>query len=129
MTLWCIIHFSRFCVISKLAGLHSAPSSRSLMKILNRTGPSIDPWTTPLVTGLQLDFVPLITTLWAWPFSRFSIHLIVCLSSPYINKFYEDLIGNSIKGLTEMQVDNIHCSPLIYQASHFVVEVYQAGEA
>ena len=35
---------------------------------------------------------------------------------------------DSVKGLTEEQVDNIH-SPLVYQASHFIVEVYQVGQA
>jgi len=38
-------------------------SSRSLMSKLNKTGPSTDPWGTPLVTGLQLDSAPLMTTL------------------------------------------------------------------
>ncbi|KAK4806792.1 hypothetical protein QYF61_005588 [Mycteria americana] len=72
---------------ANLLRVHSAPSSRSLMKMLNRTGPSIDPWATPLVTGIQLDFVPLIATLWAQPFSQFSIHLTVCSSSPYFISF------------------------------------------
>ena len=38
-----------------LLRVHSNSSSRSLMKKLNKTGPSTDPWGTPLVTGLQLD--------------------------------------------------------------------------
>ncbi|KAK4826847.1 hypothetical protein QYF61_011715 [Mycteria americana] len=41
----------------------SAPSSRSLMKVLNNIGSSIDSYSTPLVTGLHLDFELLITTL------------------------------------------------------------------
>ncbi|KAK4807064.1 hypothetical protein QYF61_018405 [Mycteria americana] len=52
-----------WCLGLFLPRVPSAPSSRSLMKILNRTGPRTDPWGTLLVTGLQLDFVPLITTL------------------------------------------------------------------
>ena len=56
---------------------------RSLMKMLNRIGPSIKPWGTPQVTGLQWDFVPLITTLWTRLFSHFSVHLTVCSISPY----------------------------------------------
>lgn len=47
----------------------------SSMKMLNGIGPSIDPWDTPLVTGIPLVFVPLITSLWAHLFSQFSIHL------------------------------------------------------
>jgi len=46
-----------------LLRVHSNSSSRSLMKKLNKTGPSTDPWGTPLVTGLQLDSAPLMTTL------------------------------------------------------------------
>ena len=40
-----------------LLKVHSVPSSKLLMKMLNRTGPSIDPQGTLLVTDLQLDFV------------------------------------------------------------------------
>jgi len=32
------------------------------MKKLNKTGPSTDPWGTPLVTSLQLDSAPLMKT-------------------------------------------------------------------
>lgn len=48
-----------------LLRLHSVLSSRSLMKMWNSTGCSMDVWGTPLVTGFQLDFVLLITTVWA----------------------------------------------------------------
>ena len=44
------------------------------MKKLNKTGPSTDPWGTPLVTSLQPDSAPLMPTLWVLPFSQFSIH-------------------------------------------------------
>lgn len=43
------------------------------MSMLNRTGPRTSPLGTLLVTGLQLDFVPLITTLWVQSFSKFSV--------------------------------------------------------
>lgn len=52
----------------------SGPSSRWLMKMLNRT-------------GFQLDFMPLVTTLWAWPFIQFSTHLFVCFSNSHSNTF------------------------------------------
>ena len=35
----------------------------------------------------------------------------------------------SVKSLAEVEVDNIHCSPLIYPASHAIVESYQIGQA
>ena len=34
-----------------------------------------------------------------------------------------------VKELTQAQVDNTHHSPLIYQASHITIEVYQGGQA
>lgn len=43
--------------------LCSVQSPRLLIKMFNRVEPNIEPWGTPLVTGLQLDFMPLITTL------------------------------------------------------------------
>ncbi|KAK1208189.1 ZFR protein, partial [Pygoscelis papua] len=73
-----------FVSSANLLRVHSAPSSRSLRKILNMTGPSIDPWGTLLVTSLQLGFILLITTLWALLFSQLSVHLTICSSSSYI---------------------------------------------
>ncbi|KAK4810817.1 hypothetical protein QYF61_008789 [Mycteria americana] len=40
---------------ANLLRVHSIPLSRSLIKILNRTGPNTEPWGTPLVTGRQLE--------------------------------------------------------------------------
>ena len=34
-------------------------------------------------------------------------------------------MGDSVESLAEVEVDNIHCSPLIYPASHAIVEGYQ----
>ncbi|KAK4827727.1 LOW QUALITY PROTEIN: hypothetical protein QYF61_021155 [Mycteria americana] len=41
---------------ANLLRVNSIPSSRSLIKMLNRTGPNAEPWGTPLVTGCQLEF-------------------------------------------------------------------------
>lgn len=38
--------------------------SMSLMKMLNSTGPRIDPWGTPLITGFHLDLEALPDTSW-----------------------------------------------------------------
>ncbi|KAK4821248.1 hypothetical protein QYF61_016547 [Mycteria americana] len=65
---------AQFGVICNLLRAHSIPSSRSLIKILNRTGPKTEPWGTPLVTGCQLDLTPFTTTLWAQPSSQFFTH-------------------------------------------------------
>ena len=34
-----------------------------------------------------------------------------------------------VKSLAEVELDNIHGSPLIYPASHAIVESYQIGQA
>ena len=60
---WCISHSSSFVSSANLLRVHSNSSSRSLMNKLNKTGPSTDPWGTPLVTGLQPDSLPLMTVL------------------------------------------------------------------
>ncbi|KAK4807192.1 hypothetical protein QYF61_024312 [Mycteria americana] len=74
---------AHFCSLSRSLWMAAQPSG------ISANPPSFvnDPRDTLLVTGLQLDFVPLITTLWAQPFSQFSVHLTVCSSSPYINSF------------------------------------------
>lgn len=38
---------------------------------------------------------------------------------------YKDVTGDNVK----IQVDNIRCSSLIHQASHFIVEGYQVDQA
>ncbi|KAF1478525.1 Cilia- and flagella-associated protein 99, partial [Pygoscelis antarcticus] len=59
---------------ANLLRVHSIPLSRSLMKILNSTGPNTDPCRTPLVTNLHLDIEPLTTTLWMRPSNQFLTH-------------------------------------------------------
>lgn len=56
---------------SALLRLCSPSSSRSLMKVLNRTGPYTDPWGALLPSGLQLDFMPLVTCHQWWFFVAF----------------------------------------------------------
>ena len=38
-------------------------------------------------------------------------------------------MGNRVESLAEVQVDNIHCSPLIHPANHAITEIYQIGQA
>jgi len=77
----------------------------------------LTPWGTLLITGLQLDFVPLITSLWAWPFRQFSIHLPI---QPILQQLLcKDLMGDNVESLTEVYIDTTYCS-LVYQASHFI---------
>ncbi|KAK4830413.1 hypothetical protein QYF61_010944 [Mycteria americana] len=62
---------AHFGVICKLTEGALDPFIQIIEKILNRTGPSTEPWRTLLVTVHQLDLTPFTTTLWAQPSSQF----------------------------------------------------------
>lgn len=80
------------------------------------------------MTGLQLDYATDHHLLVFWPCSQFLIHLTVYLSILQ-QLLCDNLIRNSANGLTEVQEDNIHCFPLIYQTTHFIIQVYQISRA
>lgn len=112
-----------------------------ILTMLNRIGCSIDPWGTPLATGIQLDFLPQVTNLWACLFSHFSIPLSACpahTSSASVRGSYSrqcplSTCTSVFTGLfsvnTEVQIDDVHFSPLICQAIPFITESYQVGWA
>ncbi|CAN0178455.1 unnamed protein product, partial [Bubo scandiacus] len=74
----------------------SIPSSRSSIKMLNRSGPKTEPWGTPLVTGRQLELTPLTTTLWARPSSQFFIQRSVCPSKPQAASFTKRMLWETV---------------------------------
>lgn len=84
-----------FCIVCRLALCLWSWS----LKMLNSIGSTSDPWGTLLVTGLHLDFLPPVTTLWGWQIRQLSIHLTVHLSSViYLDLlFYDDVMPDSIK--------------------------------
>jgi len=57
--------------------LLTTPSSKSFMKIMNDKGPKIDPWGTPLITAVNLERIPLITTHCSLSANQFSIQFII----------------------------------------------------
>ena len=105
--------------------LHSSPSSRSLMKMLNWTGPSTVTSYSPPAWLCATDHQPLGLAV------QLVFNALHCLIIQLILQqlVYEDVMQDSVKGLTDVRVDNIHCSCLVYQASHLTAEVYQAGQA
>lgn len=124
---------SQFCIICRvhillrvliLVKVHASPSSRSSMKMSNRTGPSVEPILP--VTGFQLNFV---TTLWAQPFSQFSVLLIVCSTHPHINTLSMGIsCETALKSLdTSRQKLSTPLPPV--QASHFFIGLCKVGEA
>lgn len=94
----------------------------SLMKILN----NINPWVITLVINLQLGLMTLIATLQTWQFCQFLFHLTVLLYSPYFTSFvYEVVTEDSVKSLIQVKLNDIHCSPLIYQSNIVVYQMCQ----
>lgn len=70
-----------FVSVPQLRRVHSAMSSRSLMKMLNSLDPSVTSWDTPLVTVPLGGFCACDHK--AQTFQLISIHLTVHLSNPY----------------------------------------------
>lgn len=92
------------------------------MKRLNRTRPSANPWGTPLVNGLQLDFMLLITSLnLAVQFTFLSLSL---STYPVISFSMKILVKN----LSQVKVQKVDCSPRIHQTTHHIVENYQVTQ-
>ena len=73
---------------------------------LNRIGPGIEPWHTPLVTGLQLDLMQLITTLWAWQLNYLSVHFTAHLSSLYFISLFVRILWETMSK-SEVNINNI----------------------
>lgn len=80
-TLWLLHRSSQFFIICKHAEGAFGPIFQVTDEENSQYWPSINPWGTAVVTGLQLDFELVIFTLWVQQFSQFSVHLTVHLSS------------------------------------------------
>lgn len=70
--------------------------SRSMIKMLIGTGPSIDAGGMPLVTSFQLDLEPLTTTLWAQQSSQFFTHLAVYPFSPRLLSLATSILWKTV---------------------------------
>lgn len=61
----------------------------------------------------QHVLVPGIFPPQVWDFAVL-LALFVILLSAHLQLLYEDLTGDNVENLSEVQIDNIHCSPLVY---------------
>lgn len=97
-----------FVSSANLLRVNSIFSSRSLMKMLNKTKPSTFPWGSPLVTGLHLNSVPLNTAMWAVLVSQFCLPHCP-LSCPILSKLrYKTVVEYSVKRPAEVNIYSIH---------------------
>lgn len=85
-----------------------------------------------LLIGLQLDTVPLITSLSAQQFNQFSTHPTILISSPHFISLSMKMLCQRVlktETLIKGKANHIHCSTLIYQASNFVTKGYDIDQA
>lgn len=75
---------SQLRFVSKPAGEAPAPSAKSLMNNLNNSGASNKLYGPPLVTGLKLEAVSVITALWDLSLRHFSVHCTVLSPRPHL---------------------------------------------
>lgn len=93
------LHRSAWCLsFAKVLRVHSIPQSTSLMKILNSTSPSMDPWGTLLLAGSFKDMELLTATLWMRPSNKFFI----CLTAHPLNPNLCSLEARKLYGTTAM---------------------------
>lgn len=70
---------SSFGLSAKLLRVHAVTLSELLMKKLNSADLSINPWCTLLVTGLQINFILLITTQDLQHHTTVTVWLFICI--------------------------------------------------
>lgn len=98
---WCVSHSSQYCIISTLSEGRLYPIIQSSTKTSKRIRLSVDPWSTPLVIGLPLDFVSLNPSV-----QSVSNPLHCLLIQPILHQcLYENLVGDSAKSTTEVNVE------------------------
>ena len=76
--------------------LSVSPISRSFMYIKKHSGPRTDPCTTELVTGLQLDLAPWVTTFCLRLLSQAVIHCNMLPSIPWALIFVTSLLCGTV---------------------------------
>ncbi|GAB0186162.1 mitochondrial enolase superfamily member 1 [Grus japonensis] len=113
-TIWHINYSFQFCTACKLAEVHSVPSSRSVTKMLNSIDRSIDPW----------------GTIRNWPQLYFMSPAVQITFIPphFIGRSMRNHMQDGVESLTKVKINNIHYSPLIYQATHLIAEVKEGSD-
>ncbi|TRZ22529.1 hypothetical protein HGM15179_004575 [Zosterops borbonicus] len=106
----------------------------TLIHVVNKNIEQNQPQHRPLrdTTGdcPQLDAPPFPTTLWAQPCSQFLTQQRVLLPKPYpgCQLIQECAVGDTVKSLAEVQIDNIHSLSCIHQGCHLVIKGDQVGQ-
>lgn len=88
-------------------------------------------WRTGLLGNSACYLFP--TRLFITDYYPLDVAFQPCFNPPYFmpilpQLFHEDLMGNSVKSLTEYQKDNVHCSFLIHQAGDCITEAHHVDQ-
>lgn len=102
----------------------SSVEGRSLLKILNSIGASIDPWIQAPVGHHATDHNPMSPTLQSVVSPPHCSH-----SSPYLISLSMRILYDSFKHSTKIEIKNIHYSSLMHQAIPVIAEGYQLYQA
>lgn len=115
-----LLNFMRFLLVRFCSLLQSLWGSlRSLMKMRNSIGPTVSPWDTPVVTGFQVYFMQLITTLWEWHSSSSATFQLTMLSTCTSSACQWAYYGRLYQRLVKVKINNINYSPHVYRACIF----------
>ena len=76
----------------------------------------------------QLDAAAFTTTLWARPSSQFLTQRGMLLSKPQVAAFPGNAVGDSVKGLAGVQIDNNHSLSCTHQEGHLVIKGFLAAD-
>lgn len=87
--------------------LSSIAFTRFSVKLLNKAGPSTEPWDITQVRTHQLDAAQFPTSLWAWSFSQILTQWTVHLSEPWADTFSTTMPW---QGVTFMLYPSPSCS-------------------
>ena len=86
--------------------------------MLKSTGPKTDPWRTPLITSFYLDIEPFTTLTVAFQ----PIPYPPAFKSIHIQFRDKDVVGDHVKRIAEVQVDDMSYLPFVHQCHHSIIE-------
>jgi len=119
------INISSQLVVSSKPRMHSIPSSRSSVQILNRMGSNTNPWGTLLMTRHQLYLTPFTIILSAWPSCHFFTQQRVYLSKRQSVSFSRRILWEGVSNFAGLQQQPFPHPP----EGHLVIEGSQISKA
>ena len=108
-TIW-IVQSPQFIITIRFPDGALCPVSWAINDKAKQYWPSVRPEGTPLRTSPQLNFMSLITNLWAQQFVQFDVYPTACLFSPYF--ILSMRMWRETWDLSYPEINNTHCSSM-----------------